>query len=310
VSEKNATGSPGVGPLAGVLDSMEFLSKAWTTFNLPTSLAPTVDLDEIDRRIADLRTVEQWLEVNLGMLRSAIQGMEIQRGTLAAIRAFGEAMSRPGEGGDAAARTIAAIGEMQRAAAAAAQAAAGAAAARAAAGVTDAAARATSGAVAQSTGGTPASGKPRGSTGVTPASGKSHSSAGDGPAAAATGASEAAGASPGAAGAGPSSLADELSRAAAAAVSPASWWKLLQSQFGQVAQAALAGAAVAAGGDSQQSASRGRTARERASSGGPRKRSATGPAVDRPGARAGQHTAADAQPGAGSGARRSRGSKA
>ncbi len=42
--------------------------------------------------------------------------------------------------------------------------------------------------------------------------------------------------------ASPGSLAQELSRAA---VNPTAWWNLLQSQFSQVAQAALAGAALA-----------------------------------------------------------------
>ncbi len=50
MSGKNAGGSPGFGSLAGMLDSMEFLRKAWSSFSLPTNLAPTVDPEEIDRR--------------------------------------------------------------------------------------------------------------------------------------------------------------------------------------------------------------------------------------------------------------------
>ena len=40
-------------------------------------------------------------------------------------------------------------------------------------------------------------------------------------------------------------MAAELSRAAAAAVNPATWWNLLQSQFNQVAQSAISGAGLA-----------------------------------------------------------------
>lgn len=236
MSQKPATGSLGVGPLSGVLDSMEFLRQAWSTFNLPTNLAPTMDLEEIDRRIADLRTVEQWLEVNLGMVRGAIQGMEIQRGTLAAIRAFGEAMAAPGEGDDAAVRTMAALGEMQRAATAAAQAAADAAR-RTVTGVVDAPSQPAPAAAGPGAAPAPASGTAR-TRARARAGGPARPDEAPRPADAGTKPSERATAG------GPASLADEIARAATAAASPAAWWKLLQSQFGQVAQAALAGAGV------------------------------------------------------------------
>jgi pimeloyl-ACP methyl ester carboxylesterase len=48
-----------------------------------------------DARIADLKAVEQWLNVNQSMLHNTIQGLEIQRGTLAAIRAFSEQAGMP-----------------------------------------------------------------------------------------------------------------------------------------------------------------------------------------------------------------------
>ena len=51
------------------------------------------DLKEMDKRIAELKTVEQWLGLNLSMLKTTIQGLEIQRGTLAALQSFTEAMN-------------------------------------------------------------------------------------------------------------------------------------------------------------------------------------------------------------------------
>ena len=52
-------------------------------------MAPLTNVEELDKRITDLRAVEQWLKLNLNMLQSAIQAMEVQRATLATLRAFG-----------------------------------------------------------------------------------------------------------------------------------------------------------------------------------------------------------------------------
>lgn len=91
------------GPLAGtgLADPMELVRKTWASFALPPSMAPTMDPDEIARRVAELKTIEQWLVMNLTMLRSTIQALEIQQSTLVALRAFG----MPGTGGPAADNT-------------------------------------------------------------------------------------------------------------------------------------------------------------------------------------------------------------
>ncbi|MFN8839404.1 MAG: PhaM family polyhydroxyalkanoate granule multifunctional regulatory protein [Burkholderiales bacterium] len=78
-----------IGGIGQMLDSVEFVKRAWSTLNIPSTLVPTVDIEELDKRIADLKAVEQWLNVNLSMLHGTIQGLEIQRGTLAAVKAFG-----------------------------------------------------------------------------------------------------------------------------------------------------------------------------------------------------------------------------
>jgi len=52
-------------------------------------LAPLTNVEELDKRIKDMRAVEQWLKLNLNMLQSAIQALEVQRATLATLRAFG-----------------------------------------------------------------------------------------------------------------------------------------------------------------------------------------------------------------------------
>ncbi|HEV3104789.1 MAG TPA: PhaM family polyhydroxyalkanoate granule multifunctional regulatory protein, partial [Trinickia sp.] len=52
-------------------------------------MAPLVNIEELDKRITDMRAVEQWLKLNLNMLQSAIQALEVQRATLSTLRAFG-----------------------------------------------------------------------------------------------------------------------------------------------------------------------------------------------------------------------------
>lgn len=93
IGDLSAMGLPGGNPLqgAGILETMELVRKAWAAFSLPPNMAPTVDPDEVARRVSELKAVEQWLTMNLSMLRGTIQALEIQQGTLAALRAFGAA---------------------------------------------------------------------------------------------------------------------------------------------------------------------------------------------------------------------------
>ena len=76
------------------MDTMDFLKRAWSSLSVPTPFAPTLDVAELDKRIADLRAVEQWLGLNQNMLRNTIQGLEIQRGTLGAINAMSDSFGK------------------------------------------------------------------------------------------------------------------------------------------------------------------------------------------------------------------------
>ena len=64
------------------MDTMDFVKRAWASLDLSSPFTPTLSVEELDKRIADLRAVEQWLALNQGMLRNTIQGLEIQRGAL------------------------------------------------------------------------------------------------------------------------------------------------------------------------------------------------------------------------------------
>lgn len=53
-------------------------------------LMPTFDLDELDKRITDLRTVLQFMELNTNMLRQSMQTLEVQRNTLATLKSMAQ----------------------------------------------------------------------------------------------------------------------------------------------------------------------------------------------------------------------------
>lgn len=63
-------------------------------FGMPGIVTPTLDVDELDKKIKDLKAVEGWLSMNLSMLQMSIQGLEVQRSTLASLKAMGEAFNQ------------------------------------------------------------------------------------------------------------------------------------------------------------------------------------------------------------------------
>jgi hypothetical protein len=75
-------------------DPFEFLKKSWAGINsLPKSVTPTFDIEELDKRITDMKAVENWLQLNLSMLQGTIKTMEIQRGTLATLKDLGQSLT-------------------------------------------------------------------------------------------------------------------------------------------------------------------------------------------------------------------------
>jgi hypothetical protein len=69
-------------------DPFELFRRLWGPLGvpLPGMAMPTLDPREIDKRIADLRSIEGWLNMNLNMVRFSIQGLELQRAALQAMR--------------------------------------------------------------------------------------------------------------------------------------------------------------------------------------------------------------------------------
>lgn len=208
-------GLPGIGALnvGNLLDTVEFVKNAWSSFGVPSALAPTVDVDELDRRIADLKAVEQWLSMNLNLLRTSVQALEIQRGTIATLKAYGEMLGSQAQelpGANALAQAMAA---------------------------------ATASAMSTATGTSPISGAasipavaPEPSATAAPAA-----SAADAPAPRTPAAEMAAAASGEAvpASSWPSGAAAANPFSGAPGLDPSAWWELLQRQFNQITAAAL-----------------------------------------------------------------------
>lgn len=76
-------------------DPLNFMRNLWSGMgmNMPGMVAPTFDVDELDKRIKDMKAVEGWLRMNLSMLQMTIQGLEMQRSTLGAVQAMSQMAS-------------------------------------------------------------------------------------------------------------------------------------------------------------------------------------------------------------------------
>ena len=74
-------------------DPFEMFRRLWGNLGvpLPGMAMPTFDPQEVEKRIADLRSVEAWLNMNLNMIKFSIQGLELQRAALRAMRTAGGA---------------------------------------------------------------------------------------------------------------------------------------------------------------------------------------------------------------------------
>ncbi len=79
-----------------VHDPLNFMRNLWGNmgFTLPGMVAPTFDIDELDKRIKDMKAVEGWLRMNLSMLQMTIQGLEMQRTTVSTVQAMSQMASQ------------------------------------------------------------------------------------------------------------------------------------------------------------------------------------------------------------------------
>jgi hypothetical protein len=84
--------------MPGMTDTLDFVKNLWGSMNLPGMnmsgmSAPPLSAEDLDKKIADLKAVESWLNMNVTMLRGTIQTMEVQRATLANLKSMGASMA-------------------------------------------------------------------------------------------------------------------------------------------------------------------------------------------------------------------------
>lgn len=96
---------PGIG---AVQDTLEFVKNLWggmglpgmnmagmnmPGMNMPGMVIPTLSVEEINKKITDLKAVESWLTLNMNMLRGTIQALEVQAATISTLQSMGETFS-------------------------------------------------------------------------------------------------------------------------------------------------------------------------------------------------------------------------
>lgn len=195
------TSNPDTSAADGMNDTLNFMKHMWNGVRMPGVTMPSLSIEEIDKQIADLKTVENWLALNMNMLRATIQALEVQSGTLTALKSMSQSMGQSME-------------SVEKAMGAAMDAAGSMAGFGAAA--VDATGKSNASAGAGET-------APATSAGAEPQADDLPSAE----SASATGADDATGVS-------------GLAGAAAPFVNPAAWWGMLQDQFRQAVEQALA----------------------------------------------------------------------
>ena len=89
---------PHIPGAAVVTDTLDFVKNLWGSLSVPGMgvpgiTAPSLSVEELDKKINDLKAVEAWLNLNTSMLRGSIQALEVQRGTIATLKSMGASMA-------------------------------------------------------------------------------------------------------------------------------------------------------------------------------------------------------------------------
>jgi hypothetical protein len=74
-------------------DTLDFVKSLWGSMGVPGLTAPTLSVEELDKKINDLKAVESWMNLNMSMLRGSIQALEVQRGTIATLKSVGASLA-------------------------------------------------------------------------------------------------------------------------------------------------------------------------------------------------------------------------
>ena len=91
----------GIPGMDAMNETLDFVKNLWggmgnlgmSGMKIPGMIMPTLSVEEINKQIADLKTVESWLTLNMNMLRSTIQALEVQSATISTLQAMGDSLS-------------------------------------------------------------------------------------------------------------------------------------------------------------------------------------------------------------------------
>jgi len=86
---------PGMGAMS---ETFDFVKNLWggmgiPGMNMPGMVMPTLSVEEINKKIADLKAVESWLALNMNMLRGTIQALEVQSATIGTLQTMGKSFN-------------------------------------------------------------------------------------------------------------------------------------------------------------------------------------------------------------------------
>lgn len=70
-------------------DWLEFMQQMWNpmSFPMPGMAMPTVDVKEVEKKIGELKAVETWLTMNVGLVQMTIKTLEMQKAALESLAA-------------------------------------------------------------------------------------------------------------------------------------------------------------------------------------------------------------------------------
>lgn len=95
MSNSSMPNIPGIGAMT---DTLDFVKNLWGGMSvpgmgIPGMIMPTLSVEEINKQISDLKAVESWLTLNMNMLRSTIQALEVQSATISTLQSMSATLS-------------------------------------------------------------------------------------------------------------------------------------------------------------------------------------------------------------------------